>query len=81
MESSAAEINGIKKGFPLKKSKLIPLAPFLGNGLIRVWGRIGRAFFPYGQRYQVVISGKHLFTSLVVFYFHEKTSTLGESSL
>lgn len=57
MESSAAEINGIKKGFPLKKSKLIPLVPFLGNGLIRVWGRIGRAFFPYGQRYQVVISG------------------------
>ena len=66
------EINYLKESFPFKKSNLIPLVPFLVNGLIRVGNRIGSANIPSGQKHQVIISSKHPLASLVVLYFHEK---------
>ena len=48
LEFFAAEINCLKESFSLKKSNLIPLAPFLVNGLIKVGVRIGRTFVTYG---------------------------------
>ena len=50
--------------------------PFLDNGLIRVGSRIGSAYVHSGQKHQGIISSKHLLTSLVVSYFHEKNLPL-----
>ena len=58
------------KGLPLKSGKLIPLPPFVKDGLIRVGGRIGSAYIPYSRKHQVIISNNHTIASLLLFYIH-----------
>ena len=58
------------KGFPLKSGKLIPLFPFVKDGLIRVGGHIGSAYILYSSKHQVIISNNHPIASLLVFYIH-----------
>ena len=54
------------KGLPLKSRKLIPLSPFVKDGLIRV----GSVYIPYSHKHQVIISNNHPIASLLVFYIH-----------
>ena len=58
------------KGLPLKSGKLIPLSPFVKNGLIRVVECIGSGYILYSSKHQVVISNIHPIASLLVFHVH-----------
>ena len=58
------------KGLPFKSGKLIPLSPFVKDGLIRVGGRIASAHIPYSSTHKVIISNNHPTASLLVFYIH-----------
>ena len=64
------EFVDLVKGLPLKIGKLIPLSPFVKDGLIRVGGRIGSAYIPYSSKHQVIISNNHPIASLLAFYIH-----------
>lgn len=56
------------------KSNFIPFAPPIGNELIMVRGRISSAFIPYCKKHQLIVSGKHTPTLLLlVLYFYEKS--------
>ena len=58
------------KGLPLKSDKLIPLSPFVKDGLICVGGRIGSVYIPYSSKHQLIISDIHPVASRLVFYIH-----------
>ena len=70
LECFENEFVELVKGLPLKKGKLIPLSPFVKDGLIRVGERIGSAYIPYSSGHQVIISNNHPIASLLVFYIH-----------
>ena len=70
LESFENEFVDLAKGLPLKSGNLIPLSPFVKDGLIRVGGRIGSAYIPYSSKHQVRISNNHPIASLIVFHIH-----------
>ena len=64
------EFVDLAKSLLHNSGKLIPLSPFVKDGLFRVGGRIGSAYIPYSSKHQVVISNNHPIASLLVFYIH-----------
>ena len=58
------------QGLALKSGKLIPLSPFVKDGLISVGGCIGSAYIPYSSKHKVTISNNHPIASLLLFYVH-----------
>ena len=63
-----------------KRSKLIPLRPFMEDGLLRVGGRIGLAHVPYDWKHQIVISPRHFIAELLVMHVHENNFHVGRNS-
>uniref|UniRef100_A0A336MSH8 CSON000605 protein n=1 Tax=Culicoides sonorensis TaxID=179676 RepID=A0A336MSH8_CULSO len=53
-------------------SKLRSLEPIMADGLIRVGGRIKKASMPLDARHQILLPKDHLFTNLLVSYFHSR---------
>ena len=73
LECFENEFVDLAKGLPLKSGKLIPLFPFVKDGLICVRGRIGSAYIPYSSKHQVIISNNHPIASLLVSYIPVST--------
>ena len=76
-ESFQKEIDDLSNEKSLSNSNLIPLSPFLEDGLIRVGGRIGECLLPYSQKHQIVISNKHHLAFLLIRYIHVKNNHCG----
>ena len=70
LECFQNEFVDLAKGLPLKSGKLIPLSPFVKDGLVRVGRRIGSAYISYLSKHQVIISNNHSIASLLAFYVH-----------
>ena len=70
LECFENEFVDLVKGLLLKSCKLIPLSPFVKDGLIRVGGRIGSAYILYSSKHQFKISNNHPIASLLVFYIN-----------
>lgn len=61
-----------------RKSKLLPLSPFLDNEkILRVGGRINNSSFDFEQRHPILLPAKHIFSELLVKYQHSKVLHAG----
>ncbi|XP_025833702.1 uncharacterized protein LOC112905446 [Agrilus planipennis] len=69
-----SEISNLQSNKPLdRKSKLLPLAPFLdNNGLLRVGGRLKHAELDFSIKHPAILPSNHHVTKLLVQYEHEK---------
>ena len=59
------------------KNPLLPLQPFLMEGVIRVGGRLNKAWIPFEAKHQTILSPTHPLTRLLVQHLHEKHSHVG----
>ena len=57
-----------------KKSKLLSLAPFLGEkGIMRIGGRLLKADIHSSAKHQLILPGKHHVMQLLIWQYHEKS--------
>lgn len=77
------EIECLMKGQTLsKKSKILPLAPFLDkDGVLRVGGRLRNSDLPYNQKHPILLPNHHLFTKLLVHDEHIANMHAGPQAL
>ncbi|GFX78361.1 integrase catalytic domain-containing protein [Trichonephila clavipes] len=76
------EIDALKKGKGISKSKLKALDLFLDeNSLLRVGGRLSNADLPFEAKHQIIIPSKHKFTKLLFEHMHKKFFHIGARGL
>ncbi|XP_065094942.1 uncharacterized protein LOC135715938 [Ochlerotatus camptorhynchus] len=65
------------------KHRLNGLKAFLDteHGILRVGGRIKRAFIPYDSRHQMLLPAKHPITEALVLYLHQENLHIGQKGL
>ena len=63
------------------KSPLLPLQPFFMEGVIRVGGRLNKAWIPFEAKHRAVLSPTHPLTRLLVQDLHEKHSHVGREHI
>ncbi|XP_068707240.1 uncharacterized protein [Montipora foliosa] len=61
----------------LSNSPQLPLQPFLMEGVIRVGGRLNKAWIPFEAKHHAFLSPTHPLTRLLVQDLHEKHSQVG----
>ena len=64
---------------PSNKSPLLPLKPFFKDNLIRVGGRIGRAYLPMESKHQVILCKNHPLSKIIVLHFHIRNMHSGRN--
>jgi hypothetical protein len=68
IEAFEEEFDSLEKKKGLSKtSPLLKLNPIIdSDGLLRIGGRLKRAYLPYEERHPLILPGKHHVTSLIV---------------
>jgi hypothetical protein len=73
------DLNLIKTG-KLHMSKLGRLTPFIdAEGILRVGGRLRNASLGFSSKHPIIIPKNHIFTTLIIRYFHRKNLHTGSS--
>lgn len=78
------EIKSLKSALEINKnSKLLSLNPFLDiNGIIRVGGRLNKAFMiNHNQRNPIILSSSHPFTKAIIQYEHKRLLHAGTQAV
>lgn len=58
--------------------KMSELSPFLdSNNILRVGGRLGKSTIPSDCKHPILLPEKHIVTSLIIHYHHQKTAHQG----
>jgi len=77
-ESFAAEFKALRENLSLPEgSKIARFNPFLGDGFIRLGGRLQVAELSCGQRHPLLLDGQHHFTKLLILQTHIRLHHLG----
>lgn len=81
-EAFQSEIRALRDGADTKH-RLNGLKAFLDNedGILRVGGRIKRAFIPYDSRHQMILPAKHPITEALVRHLHQENLHIGQKGL
>ena len=61
----------------LKNSSLRKLCPFVAHGVLRVGGRIHKAYIPYEMKHPVILPPHHHVTKLVILSYHLRNGHSG----
>ena len=61
----------------LKNSSLRKLCPFVVHGVLRVGGRIHRAYIPYEMKHPVILPHHHHVTKLIILSYHQRNGHSG----
>ncbi|XP_056639718.1 uncharacterized protein LOC130447083 [Diorhabda sublineata] len=77
------EIDKLKSGKQIsRKSKLLPLSPFLDSeNILRVGGRLNKSDLFYNQRHQIILPCKDYFTELIVNHEHKRLFHAGTQTV
>ncbi len=76
------EIKALKKGEPLKDSRVSNLNPFLDKDeVIRVGGRLDQSNLSYDKKHPILLPKDHKLTLLIFQYFHLKNLHVGAQTL
>lgn len=83
MESFPRELGNLQKNkHVLADSKIFNLNPFLDErSIIRVGGRLANSSFDFDKKHPIVLSGKHLFTKLLLESEHVRLLHCGPQQL
>lgn len=77
-----AEIQALEQQRALpKRSKLLPLSPFLDDGLLRVGGRLARSTLAYEVKHPLILPSNSQLAQLVFHHEHLQNHHLGAQSL
>ncbi|KXJ80533.1 hypothetical protein RP20_CCG024527 [Aedes albopictus] len=81
-ETFQPEIRALKNGADTR-NRLNGLKAFVDpeDGILRVGGRIKRAFIPYDSRHQMLLPAKHPITESLVRYLHLQNLHIGQRGL
>nr|CAI5831915.1 unnamed protein product [Callosobruchus analis] len=73
-EAFQGEVNHLKSHNDIsKKSKLLPLSPFLDKDqVLRLGGRLSKAKIDYDQKFPIILDAKHHLTKLIVMHEHHR---------
>ena len=61
----------------LKNSSLRKLCPFVAHGVLRVGGRIHKAYIPYEMKHPVILPPHHHVTKLIILSYHLRNGHSG----
>ena len=61
----------------LKNSSLRKLCPFIAHGVLRVGGRIHKAYIPYEMKHPVILPPHHHVTKLIILSYHLRNGHSG----
>ena len=61
----------------LKNSSLRKLCPFIAHGVLRVGGRIHKAYIPYEIKHPVILPPHHRVTKLIILGYHLRNGHSG----
>ncbi|XP_056641535.1 uncharacterized protein LOC130448272 [Diorhabda sublineata] len=77
------EIDKLKSGKQIsRKSKLLPLSPFLDSeNILRIGGRLNKSDLFYNQRHQIILPCKDYFTELIVNHEHKRLFHAGTQTV
>ncbi|XP_056648734.1 uncharacterized protein LOC130453149 [Diorhabda sublineata] len=77
------KIDKLKSGKQIsRKSKLLPLSPFLDSeNILRVGGRLNKSDLFYNQRHQIILPCKDYFTELIFNHEHKRLFHAGTQTV
>lgn len=76
------ELNTLKNKLTIsRKNKLLPLNPFIQNGIIRVGGRIQNSPYSFDKKHPIILPSKHPFVELLIRYEHQRLLHAGAQSV
>ncbi|XP_058448973.1 uncharacterized protein LOC131428930 [Malaya genurostris] len=79
-EAFLPELRAIREG---ETHRFRCLHPFIDpvDGILRVGGRVKKAFIPYDSRHQMLLPAKHPFTELLIRHEHQNNLHAGQRAL
>lgn len=82
VESFSSEYNALLNKIEIsKKSKLLPLTPFMIDGLIRVGGRLKNSKYSFEKKHPILLPKGHRLTKLIIESEHERLMHCGAQQL
>ncbi|KAJ8958629.1 hypothetical protein NQ318_016354 [Aromia moschata] len=64
-----------------KKSKLLPLNPFIHENIMRVGGRLEKSTCGFDEKHQIILPKQHQLTELILLHEHKRLMHCGVQAL